>query len=564
MTSLTIQKIKDMFLSGSAEIANHFAYIDELNVFPVPDGDTGSNMKTTVEGACDIIRNVEYTDFLTFGKQFSRGLLMNARGNSGVIFSQIIKGFTKDFYEGQTELTINDFINAFTNAKTVAYASVSTPIEGTILTVIRVTAENLNKKRTTFKTLPDVMQAAYDEANAILAKTPDFLTELKEAGVVDSGGYGLVCFIKGMLNALTGKTDNASSTTEPITSKITSGSPTYPNFKDNNEGFGYCCEFIMTLESKVALSQKDKVNFNLDKFKRELNKIGNSLAVVVDEKLVKVHVHSTTPNKVLEIGSQYGEFNKVKVENMTMQFLERNPGTTLETMANQKVNTSLSSTVKVIATVPSQTMANIYKKNLDIKEVINTEIHGNPSISEFVTMIKQSKSSNIIIVVDDSNVVLAAKEAISLIPKPVHLELINAKNIAASYLACLAFDPVVNLRDNVRAMEKVVNRVVVGKISRATKVVKYSHIEINKDDYIGIQDKKVISANADLLIAAKALINKIIRQVRKPTVVHLITGKDVEIRTSHDIKKYIEETKQLRVIETDGQQPTYSYYIAIQ
>jgi DAK2 domain fusion protein YloV len=564
MTSLTIKQIKEMFLSGSSEIAAHFAYIDELNVFPVPDGDTGSNMKTTVEGACDIVKNVEYNDFLTLGKQFSRGLLMNARGNSGVIFSQIIKGFTKDFYEGQTELTISDFINAFTNAKTVAYTSVSTPIEGTILTVIRVTAENLNKNRAIFKTIPDVVQSAYDEANAILAKTPDFLTELKEAGVVDSGGYGLVCFIKGMLNAITGKTSTTQPISETIANKVSAVNAPFPNFKDNNEGFGYCCEFIMTLESKVALSQKDKDDFNLDKFKKELNKVGDSLAVVVDEKLVKVHVHSTTPNKVLEIGSQYGEFNKVKVENMTLQFLERNPGTTLETIGSQKINASLSSTVKVIATVPSQRIANIYKKNLDINEVINTESRGNPSISEFVTMIKQSKSSNIIIIVDDSNVVLAAKEAMSLIPKPVRFELINAKNIASSYLACLAFDPVVNLRDNVKIMEKVVNRAVVGKISRATKVVKYSHIEINKNDYIGIQDKKVISANIDILTAAKTLIDKIVKEVRKPTVVHLITGKDVEIRITHDIKKYIEETKQLRVIETDGQQPTYSYYIAIQ
>jgi DAK2 domain fusion protein YloV len=553
-----------MFLAGSNEIAVNYAYIDELNVFPVPDGDTGSNMKATVEGACDIVKNIECGDLLTFGKQFARGLLMNARGNSGVIFSQIIKGFTKEFREGQSELSINELISAFTNAKITAYNSVSTPVEGTILTVIRVTAEKLNEKRGTFKTTQDVIQAAYDEADAILVKTPDFLVELKEANVVDSGGYGLVCFIRGMLKALTGKTNEETKIHDMSANKIGGANKMFPNFKDNNEGFGYCCEFIMTQESKVATSQKDKDSFDLEKFKKSLSKIGESLVVVVDEKLVKVHIHTTTPSKVLEIGSQYGEFNKVKIENLTLQFLERNPGTTLETINTTNNAITLSSTVKVIATVPSQTIANIYRNRLNINETINTENKGNPSIAEFVSVIKQAKTSQIIIVVDDSNVVLAAKEAIALIPKPVQIELINAKDIASSYLACLAFDPVASLKENVKIMEKVINRAVVGKLSQSTKVVKYSHIEINKDDYLGIIDKKVVSTDTDLLTSAKMLIDKIVHKIRKPTVVHLIVGKDMEIRTTHDIKKYIEEAKQLRVIETNGEQPVYNYFLAVQ
>jgi dihydroxyacetone kinase-like predicted kinase len=177
----------------------------------------------------------------------------------------------------------------------------------------------------------------------------------------------------------------------------------------------------MTLQSKVAVSQKDKADFEIEKFKKELSKIGNSLAVVVDEKLVKVHVHSTEPNRVLKIGSQYGEFNKVKIENMTLQFLERNPGTTLESIASQTTNDNLSLGVKIIATVPSTAFVNMYKHELNINEVINTEVKGNPSISEFVSKIRNTKSSNIIIVVDDSNAVLAAKQAIELTPKSINV-----------------------------------------------------------------------------------------------------------------------------------------------
>jgi DAK2 domain fusion protein YloV len=325
--------LKHMFINGAQEMAKHYAYIDELNVFPVPDGDTGTNMKITLEGASNAIKDVEYTDLFQLGKQFSRGLLMNARGNSGVITSQIFKGMTGLFTEGQAECDVAQFVDCFDNARKIAYAAVSNPIEGTILTVIRVTAEKLMEKKAEFTSVDEVLDYAIKVAEETLSKSPDMLPELKEVGVVDSGGYGLCKILTGMNNALDielGK--QVSVKTEIVQPKKTLVS----NFKDDNEGFGYCNEFIMTIGSKVDLKQKDKMKFDLTRFKEDMNKLGDCLVVVVDDNLVKVHIHTTKPYEILKYGSQYGEFNKVKIENMTLQFLERNPGTTLEELANKK------------------------------------------------------------------------------------------------------------------------------------------------------------------------------------------------------------------------------------
>ncbi|GHU30731.1 dihydroxyacetone kinase [Bacilli bacterium] len=569
MFTLSADKLKKMFMSGSEAIGKEYEYINELNVFPVPDGDTGSNMMITVNGACEAIQNVEYEDLHAIGKAFARGLLMNARGNSGVILSQIIKGFVSSFIEGKKEVGVADFVKCFSNAKNTAYAALVTPVEGTILTVIRVTAENLNKKINTFKSIEDVMKTACKEAQAILLRTPEFLPELKEVGVVDSGGYGLCRFFDGMLLAL--KSGNAHIVKQvPARSdpnKVGTKKSFIESLDDKNEGFGYCCEFIMTLKSKVSLHQKDKSTFNLTDFKKQMSKIGDSLAVIVDESIVKVHIHTINPYLVLKIGAEYGEFNKVKVENMTFQFLERNPGTTLEaTYAKDRSREKklLPTRVKVIATVPSTYLEKLYKQDLGVSLTINTNLTGNPSIQDFLKKIHEANSSRIIIVVDDSNIILAATEAIKLTPEDIQVDLINAKDIAASYLACLSFDPIQSLNENVKIMHEVIDDAVVGKISKATKVVKYSHIEINKNDAIGIMDKKVVASRKNTFDCAKELCDLLRDQIRHPKNAYLIFGANTELRDIKAIKKYLNEVYDLKVTMIRGGQDVYSYYIAIQ
>ncbi|MDR3330296.1 MAG: DAK2 domain-containing protein [Mycoplasmataceae bacterium] len=563
MINLNATKLKEMFIAGGEAISSEHEYINELNVFPVPDGDTGTNMMITINGAIDAIRNIDYTDIQLLGKQFSRGLLMNARGNSGVIFSQIIKGFTSVLHEGKTEIGVLDFVSAFTAAKNVAYAAVASPVEGTILTVIRVTAENLLKKRN-FKSIEDVMETACKEAQAILLKTPELLRELKEVGVVDSGGYGLCRFFDGMLVALKDSKSLAPMKKMSL-KKIEAKKSFIDKLEDSNVGFGYCCEFIMTLKSRVSLKQSHKSTFDIKYFKKQLTKIGDSLAVVVDGDIVKVHVHTITPYRVLEIGAQYGEFNKVKVENMTLQFLERNPGTTLENIQEHiQAKRKIPSGVKVVATVPSAQLAKIYNDSLNIPNTINTEVSGNPSIQEFVDKIRETNVDHVIIIVDDSNVVLAAKEASELTSNDVKIEIINAHDIAASYLSCLSFDPIQDLGSNVKGMDNIINDTEVGKISVSSKFVKYSHIEVKKRDFIGIMDKKVISANHNLQNVIRELCDKLIANKRKAKTACVICGIDAEIKDVKFIRKYLAETHNLKVSTVTGNQPTYSFYIAIQ
>jgi DAK2 domain fusion protein YloV len=515
MLTLNATKMKEMFMAGGKAVESEYEYINELNVFPVPDGDTGTNMMITINGAIEAITNVDYTDIHLLGKQFSRGLLMNARGNSGVIFSQIIKGFTSVFKEGKNEIGIVDFVNAFTAAKNAAYAAVASPVEGTILTVIRVTAEKLLKKRN-FKSIEDVMHTACDEAQKILLQTPEILHELKEVGVVDSGGYGLCRFFDGMLVGASENTKIASIKKIPL-AKIEAKKSFIDKLEDSNVGFGYCCEFILVLKSRVTLKQSSKKDFDINSFKKQLSKIGDSIAVVIDGDVVKLHIHTIYPYQVLQIGAQYGEFNKVKIENMTLQFLERNPGTTLEKLQDQvKTRRKLPSNVKIIATVPSTTYAKIYNSEFSIPHTINTETTGNPSVQEFIDKIRDAHTSNIIIVVDDSNIILAAKEASALVENEVKIEIINAGDIATSYLACLTFDPMQDMKTNINNINGAIDATHVGKVSISVKPINYSHIEVKKNHFIGIIDKKIVTSDYNMPKVLSHLCDLLVDEIRRP------------------------------------------------
>jgi len=555
--SLSIAQLKNAYIAGGVEIANNQAYIDELNVFPVPDGDTGSNLTATVTGASDAIKNNEYTDLFTLGKTYSRNLLMNARGNSGVIFSQIMKGFNSVFKEGQTELNLEDIVTCFKKATEIAYMSVAQPVEGTILTVIRVTSEKLQTK--TYEDIESLLVDAIKFAEEILAKTPDLLPALKEVGVVDSGGYGLVKYLKGFYNSIVGNTSTTQTTNteQPKKNFI-------EKYNDNNDGFGYCNEFIMTLGARVTLSQKPKEKFDLATFRKNMGKLGDSMVVVVDENILKVHIHSTKPYEILEYASHFGEFDKVKVENMTNQFLAKNPGTTLESMAQEKKNKEKpkKEEVMVVATVASETLAKLYDSEFQIKNTINTEISGNPSIQEFLQAINATKSKNVIIVVDDSNVILAAKSA-SELAKGVNCQIVAAKNPVASYLAAEAFDPVADIKRNIKNIDNKLYRLTVGQISISVKPVKYSHINVKKGDYIGIINKKIEVSDKNFLEAAKKLVDELIYYSKKPKNACIIKGINLSSGDCKEIESILVDKYGLKVEVVEGNIPVYDIYIGL-
>ena len=572
MTKLTIKQLKDMFIGGGISIANEFEYINQLNIFPVPDGDTGSNMKITTEGASNSIKNTNFSDLATLGKTYSRALLMNARGNSGVIFSQIMKGFVSSFKPQSNEITLEELNNAFTAAKEQAYKTLSSPIEGTILTVIRMTADGLHQKTTSIKTVEDLFAEAVKISQEALSKTPEMLEQLKVANVVDSGGYGLCCFIQGMHDALVGK--KAESKTNKVATQSTTKvdkTKFIDNINDNNEGFGYCCEFILTVGAKVEVHQRDKATFDVNELKKELSKIGNCLAVVVDEDIVKVHVHSIEPYRVLQIGSRFGEFNKVKVENMTLQFLENNPGTTLEELYNsqkkkngKKEKENLETTPKIIVTVPTPELEKYFYDNLKVDNVINYKTNGNPSIQEFLSAFKKVHSKNIILIVDDSNAMLAAKQAIDLMGKKYTITPFVSNDIAVTYLACKVHNPSEKININLKRIARTINTYY-AKVARASKKVQYSKIKIVPNDFIGIINKKIVISNKSPINVVKFVCDFIIRKKGKkaPKVIKIFTGEDVKVDDIRKINKYLSEKYSIKTEIIFTNQQIYSYHIVL-
>ena len=570
MTKLTITELRKMFINGGLAIANQFEYINKLNIFPVPDGDTGSNMKITTEGASQAINSSNFNDLASFGKVYSRALLMNARGNSGVIFSQIMKGFVSTFKPDITELSLSELVDSFVAAKDQAYKTLSSPVEGTILTVIRMTADGLVAKKDSFTTIEDLFDLAVDLSKKALDETPNLLPQLKSANVVDSGGYGLCCYIQGMRDVISNKkTDNSFIVKSQQPVDTSSNKNTFINDPaDINEGFGYCCEFIMTIGSKVAFHQRDKARFNVDILKKELSKIGNCLAVVVDDDIVKVHVHSLWPSRVLYIGSMFGEFNKVKIENMTLQFMENNPGTTLEELTKMKKNgastskQTLDSKPKVIVTVPTDEMEKLFNESLCVDYIINYSINGNPSIKEFLNAFKAVNSKKILLIVDDSNAILAANQAIELIGKKYKIEAISSNDISVSYLACKAYSKTSSFVQNIKTIRKVID-VDFGKIAIASKRAKYGGVKILPNDYIGFINKKIVISKKELTPVVERICDYIVKRNRKKSkkTVIIFVGINVKLDDIRRIRKYLAEKYSLRTNIIQSGQKLYDYHI---
>lgn len=560
MTSLNTKTLKAMLSNGVTFVGNNFEYIDELNVFPVPDGDTGTNLKITTEGAFETIADLDTPDVSLLTKTFARGLLMNARGNSGVILSQIFKGFSSVFTPEQKEISLTDLTKAFIAAKDFAYRSVATPVEGTILTVIRVTAEKLQEASGKFKSIEEFFDFAHKEAKIILNKTPDFLMQLKEVGVVDSGGYGLTVFIEGMKETLVNP--NA----KPVEKKTTQNKTNInKNFVDDNEGFGYCSEFIMKLGSRVTTEQPKKSKFDEIYFKKRIQDMGDSFVYVKDGDIVKVHVHVIQPHRLLEFASKFGEFNKIKIENMTMQFMMKNKGTSLEKLESSfRSDNEITNATRIVATVPSQHMKNVYAEEFGINNCLNCEDIGNPTIQQFYDLIKSAKSKNVIIVTDNGNILMAAEQAKKLFPRKTHtIEIIPCKDIATSYLTCLSFNPELEPSDTVWEMQRAFKNCESCKISKSVKNIRYKNLNIKFGDFIGVRNKEIVANGRNETNVIIRTVDDVFKSIRKPKTAVIIYGKDGTIEEVNKMYKYINEKYLVKPIIVQGNQSTYHYYIGV-
>ncbi len=531
--------LKQMLESGMNHLSNHAAEVDALNVFPVPDGDTGTNMFLTVSNGVKAALQEEKNHVGKILKTLSRGLLMGARGNSGVITSQIFRGIYQDLQDNET-IDASQLAHAFVNGSRIAYKAVMRPVEGTILTVVREAAD-YTYAYTVTEEITDcilVMEKMVEECNEALLRTPELLPVLAEVGVVDSGGKGLTIIFEGMLEALKGNVIGLSNESQSIDSAQTK--------VEGEEEFGFCTEFIL------KLSETGMRHFSESDFSNELATIGNSIVCVQDEDLVKVHVHTLEPFTAIKMGKRRGRFLKLKVENMQQQhdnILEKE-----EQPAAEKKKYG------IITVAPGSGIGDIFKE-LRADIVVGGGQTMNPSTEDFVEAIQKLNCDHIIILPNNSNIVMAANQA-AQVCEDQDIHVLPAKTIPQGISACVMFNPEADIEENLSDMNEAIENVKSGEVTYAIKDTTYEGMDIKKDEFMGIFNRSIILSKPDCISATKALLDRMLDEDSE--LVTLIYGEDATLEQAQQMGEYIEQISDAEVEIYEGKQPVYPFIIGVE
>ena len=542
VNTISVALFKKMVMNGAINLKNNHKLIDELNVFPVPDGDTGTNMSMTVMSGVREMSNCESSSIIEVAKVLSRGALMGARGNSGVILSQFFRGLFVGVQEVEHNyITVPELIACLESGCKVAYKAVMEPVEGTILTVVREAAEAISARKDEFKTINEVMKAYLAEAQKSLDNTPNILPVLKEAGVVDSGGAGFVEIVKGMIMALNGKMLQADEPNEENKTKSAAES------MDVEIKFGYCTEFILDL--------KDPENFDEGALKSVLSILGDSLVVVQDENICKVHVHTNRPGKALEAAQKHGEFVTLKIENMRLQHSNLSAGASEEEPAKPRKHFALVSAC--FGDGITQTF-----KDLGVDLVIEGGQTMNPSTEAFVEACKAVNAENIIIIPNNGNVVMAASQAAELMTE-CNVQVLKAKSISQGYASLMVYDPEADMETNLENMKEAVSHVKTGELTYSIRDTEINGVKISNGDFMGISNNEIIVSTADKDEALKALLADIIDE--ESQIVTFFCGSDVTKEKQAELEELCTALNPYVEVEIiDGKQEIYSYIIAVE
>lgn len=562
-----------LFTNGYLNLKRNMAMVDELNVFPVPDGDTGKNMTATIEGGV-IGSNANEASVQALMKEFSHSALLSARGNSGVILSQFIRGIAKGT-KGKDTLTVLDFIDAIKSGVNHAYNSVVKPVEGTMLTVMREGSESAYRKHPNLKDFDSCLDAILAGMRKSLKNTPELLPVLKEAGVVDSGGAGLICIFEGMLMALR----NEEIPDEPVVATTNNTSLSYD--PENLLTYGYCTEFILQLQA----SKTDIDAFNVCDMISFLETIGESIVAVQDETLVKVHVHTFEPENVIAYARKFGELVTIKIENMTVQHSEQDSSAhpsdavsnlTSENSINSRFSDAgLSSVVDygqipaertkyaVVATASGSGIIN-YFKDAGVAAIVDGGQTNNPSAEDFVNAFKQLNAEYIIVLPNDSNIVMTAMQA-AKIYKDADIRVIKTKSIAEGYSALSMMDlSLETVEDVISEMTYYLPNVTTGYVTTATRDAYIDGVEITKDHYIGLTTDTIISDSPDKVTAALMLLDNL-PDIDDKQVVTAFCGLDVTEEEKDNFSNEVHRKYPLIEIGMiDGKQDVYSFIFAIE
>ena len=539
--------LRDMFLCGAALLEKNRALVDSLNVFPVPDGDTGTNMSMTMQGAVKELRSLPETATVEeVMAKVSGGALRSARGNSGVILSQLFRGFYKAA-KGCEELDAKKLAQALTQGTKSAYKAVMKPKEGTILTVSRMISEATEQA---LEENPDMscitlMLLVLQKGEEALKLTPDLLPVLKEAGVVDSGGKGLMFIYTGFMKALNGETDIAQETEEEPTPAEKEPEGASLDMSPEDIVFGYCTEFFI-VHLREGFEEKD-----LDQFRAHLEKVGDSVVAAFDGETVKIHVHTNCPGKVLQMALHYGELDRVKIENMR----EQNRQLQLNRKQNEKEFALISvSTGKGINEVFTA---------LSTDRIISGGQTMNPSIDSIVNAVRQVNARNVFILPNNSNIILAATQASVLCN--CHVEVLPTKTIPQGIAAAMAFNPEESLETNLQNMTDAFHEVISGSVTFAVRETQINGKQIHEGDFIGMLDGDLTTVDVDADEAAFALVESMIEKLgEEECSVAIYFGQDVEeARADALSQRLAEKYPEAEFMTRSGGQPLYSYYFSV-
>lgn len=546
INGLVLAKMIDL---GSKNLAKNAEKINSLNVFPVPDGDTGTNMNLSMssgakETAANVVENIG-----ELGKSFSKGLLMGARGNSGVILSQLFRGMTQHIAD-KSEIDAKEFAAAIQNGVSIAYKAIIKPVEGTILTVAREAAEAGVKAAENTTSIIEVMDAIYLEAQESLKRTPELLPILKEVGVVDSGGQGLVCVYQGFIAALKGEEIEGLDTVETNVVDM--------KFEDDHDMdfmspedivYGFCTEFTVRLD-------KDKKEFNEDKFREDMSKFGDSLLVISDSEYVKIHVHTETPGEVFNYGQQYGELIKIKSDNMREQHRE--------VLRKQEAKqASAPKEVKEQAMISISMGAGLSKvlKSMGVDYIVEGGQTMNPSTEDIMKAIKEVNAKNIYIFPNNKNIQLAAKQAAELAEENVFV--IESKTAPQGLAAVMVFNSQLSPEENFANMQEVLSTVSTLEVTHAVRDTNIEGVEIKKDQFMGIKDGKIVVSDLSLNTVLEELLEKSLDEDKE--IVTLYLGEDSTDEYTDFLEELLENKyPDVEVELIESGQPVYPYIIGVE
>nr|WP_172545094.1 DAK2 domain-containing protein [Aerococcus viridans] len=543
---------------GGNRLSENAEYVNSLNVFPVPDGDTGTNMNLTYTSGIERVIKQHSDTVGEVGEDLAKGLLMGARGNSGVILSQLFRGFAK-VIEGKTTIEAQDLANAFQRGIDTAVKAVMKPVEGTILTVARDSAAAGMQKAEQTDDIIEVMTAVLEEAQTSLENTPNLLPVLKEVGVVDSGGQGLVYIYHGFLESLTGESIPVKSA-DPNKANVTELAH-QENFFNTSHSvasediqFGYCTEIMV----KIGEGETVTDEFDYDTFRNHLDGIGDSLLVVSDDEIVKVHVHTETPGEVMNYGQKFGSLVKIKVDNMRLQHddILDGKGSTQTESAPAVERTNLA----IIAVAAGEGIENLFK-DLGVKSIISGGQTMNPSTNDILDAINKANADNVIILPNNKNIIMAANQAVEVSEIPAAV--VETKYISQGLTAMLGYNPDGTLEDNKAAMVAEMANVNSGQVTVAVRDTTVDGLEIHKDHFMGIIDGKIVSEDADLVKETINMINQMIDEDKE--LVTLIFGEETDQATAELIAEAVEEANEdIEVEIVDGGQPVYHFLASVE